>query len=196
MRHVAKAAFFVLALCLLALPATAQNVLDGREAANNGDYAGAVAIWRPLAEAGDLAAQTYMGIMHENGLGVPQDWRQAFAWYERAARRGYARAQYHLGFMYQHGRGVQRSQDEALDWYRLAAAQGNVHAQYNLGKMYAHGLAVERDFVEAHMWFELAASERTSIRPLAQRDRATIAKSMTPDEIEEAQERAGSWRRS
>jgi len=182
-----------LAALWLATPALADAVLDGKTAAENGDFVAAVAIWRPLAEAADPRAETYLGLMYDNGYGVPQDRAEAFRWFERAADRGYAKAQYHLGFMYQHGRGVQRSQDEAAKWYRLAAAQGDPAAQYNLGRMYAHGLSVPRDVVEAHMWLELAARERTSIRPLATRDRNVLARRMTEEEIELAVERAENW---
>jgi uncharacterized protein len=192
MRHFAVAV--ALALALLATPAAADGVLDGKAAAELGDFERAVAIWRPLAEAGDPRAETYLGIMYDNGYGVPQDRAQAFGWFELAAGRGFASAQYHLGFMYHHGRGVQRSQSEALRWYRLAAAQGDPAAQYNLGRMYAHGLVVRRDLVEAHMWFDLAARQRTSIRPLASRDRNALARQMSEDEVEVAVERAENWR--
>lgn len=194
MRHPAMIA--MLALTLLAPPAAAAGdaVLDGKAAAELGDYVAAVAIWQPLAEAGDPRAETYLGIMYDNGYGVAQDRATAFRLFERAANRGHASAQYHLAFMYHHGRGVQRSQSEALRWYQLAAAQGDVAAQYNLGRMYAHGLVVPRDLVTAHMWFELAGRERTSIRPLATRDRRDLEKQMSAAEIEEASQRAQRWR--
>lgn len=187
----------VLALALSAVPAmAADGVLDGKEAAEKGDFVQAVAIWQPLAEAGDKRAETYLGMMYDNGYGVPQDREQAFYWYQRAADRGYAQAQYHVGFMYNHGFGTHRSQSEALKWYRLAADQGDVRAQYNLGKLYAHGLVVDRDLVTAHMWFEIASRERTSVWPLASRDLKTVAKKMSASEIEEAEERAKNWQPS
>jgi TPR repeat protein len=197
MRYLAITA--ALALTLLAAPAPATDtdrVLDGKAAAELGDYVRAVAIWQPLAEAGDPRAETYMGIMYDNGYGVPQNRAEAFRLFERAANRGYASAQYNLAFMYHHGRAVQRSQTEALKWYRQAAAQGDVAAQYNLGKMYAHGLVVQRDLVTAHMWLELASRARTSVRPLAARDRRDLEKQMNAAEIEEAGQRAQRWRPS
>lgn len=184
-----------LAVALTALPAAAADaVLDGKAAAELGDYVRAVEIWRPLAEAGDPRAETYLGIMYDNGYGVAQDRAQAFRWFERAAGRGFAKAQYHLAFMYQHGRGVQRSQSEALKYYGMAAAQGDPAAQYNLGRMYAHGLAVPHNLVEAHMWFALASRERTSVRPLASRERKSIERQMTEEEVALAVERAENWR--
>jgi uncharacterized protein len=194
MRQLAMIA--ALALALLGTPAVAagDDVLEGKAAAERGEFVQAVAIWQPLAEAGDPRAETYLGMMYDNGYGVPQDRAEAFRLFERAANRGYASAQYHLAFMYNHGRGVQRSQTEALKWYQLAAAQGDVAAQYNLGKLYAHGLVVRRDLVTAHMWLELASRQRTSVKPLATRDRRVLEKQMSEAEIEEATERAQRWR--
>ncbi len=187
----------VLVLALLAAPAVvAQGVMDGKEAAEKGNFVRAVEIWRPLAEAGDPRAETYLGMMYDNGYGVPQDREQAFYWYQRGAEAGFARAQYHLGFMYHYGFGTTRSQSEALKWYRLAADQGEVRAQYNLGKLYAHGLVVQRDFVTAHMWFEIASRKRTAVWPLASRDLKTVAKKMSESQIEEAEERAKNWQPS
>lgn len=40
---------------------------------------------RRLAEA-----QFNLGIMYHNGLGVPQDYAQAVAWYRKAAAQGFA----------------------------------------------------------------------------------------------------------
>lgn len=187
-----------LGVALLVMPADAaeDDVLAGKAAAELGDFVRAVEIWQPLAEAGDPRAETFLAMMYDNGYGVGQDLQQAFRLFERAANRGHATAQYHLGFMYQHGRGVQRSQVEGLKWYRLAADQGDVAAQYNLGKIYAHGLIVPRDLVTAHKWLELASRKRTSIRPLASRDRRDIEKHMSEAEIEQATELAQQWRPS
>ncbi len=42
-----------------------------------GDYATAVREWRPLAEQGVAEAQFYLGLMYDNGQGVPQDYAKA-----------------------------------------------------------------------------------------------------------------------
>ena len=44
--------------------------------------------------------------MYYSGLGVPQDYTQAVAWYRKAAEQGYAGAQFNLGAMYAKGGGV------------------------------------------------------------------------------------------
>ena len=72
----------------------------GLDAAKRGDYATALREWEPLAEQGHAAAQTLLGVMYENGKGVPQDYAMAVKWYTLAAEQGHADAQYGLGGMY------------------------------------------------------------------------------------------------
>ena len=56
-------------------------------------YATAVRKWRPLAEAGDAAAQYNLGVIFDQGRGVPRDTAEALRWYQLAAAQGYAAAQ-------------------------------------------------------------------------------------------------------
>jgi hypothetical protein len=54
---------------------------DAVAAAERGDYATAVRLWRALAEQGNARAQGAIGRMYERGLGVNQDDREAVKWY-------------------------------------------------------------------------------------------------------------------
>ncbi len=75
-----RALWRVFALLLaLALPAhvLAADFEAGVEAYNRGDYATALKEWRPLAKRGDANAQYYLGVMHQNGEGVPQNYALA-----------------------------------------------------------------------------------------------------------------------
>jgi hypothetical protein len=87
------------------------------------NYATALKVWQPLADRGDAAAQTYVGEIHEKGLGVPPDYAKAAQWYRRAADSGYARAAINLGHLYENGLGVARDPALALNLYRRAAGQ-------------------------------------------------------------------------
>ncbi len=69
---------------MLALPVAAQDFQKGYVAYQRGDYATALREWRPLAEQGDASAQTSLGVMYANGLGVPQDDTEAIKWYRKA----------------------------------------------------------------------------------------------------------------
>ena len=96
----------------------------GWDASKKGDYATALKEWRPLAEQGDANAQSNLGWMYDNGLGVLEDDKEAVKWYRLAAGQGEASAQFHLGWMYAYGLGVFEDDKEAVKLYRLAAKQG------------------------------------------------------------------------
>lgn len=123
------------------------------------DYATALRRLRPLANAGNAAAQGRLGIMFANGEGVRQSYVEARKWYEKAAGQNYAEAQNELGLMYLlGGMGVPVDYAEAAKLFRKAADQGLAGAQNNLGMMYAKGAGVPQDNVEAYKWLTLAAS--------------------------------------
>jgi len=88
---VSRALPLIAASMLAAAPAHA-DVKDGVDAWQAGNYAAAVAQWRPLALAGDADAQFNLGQAYKLGRGVPADLVQAEAWYRRAAKQGHLQA--------------------------------------------------------------------------------------------------------
>ncbi len=66
-----------------------------------------------------------LGVMYAQGIGVPQDDKQAMKWYRVAAEQGFDKAQFHLGAMYDKGTGAPEDDKEAIKWFRLAAEQGH-----------------------------------------------------------------------
>ena len=158
----------------------------GLAAAKSGDLATALKEWMPLAEQGDSHAQYNLGQMYRKGLGVLQDYKTALKWYTRAAEQGYAHAQFNLGLMYYNGLGVPQDYKTAVKWYTLAAEQGVVDAQYNLGWMYYKGQGVSQDYVYAHMWRNVVAFNGYETGDL----RDEVAKEMTADQIEKAEQLA------
>jgi hypothetical protein len=151
------------------------------------DHKEAVKWSRLAAEQGNTDAQHNLGLMYYVGKGVPRDHREAAKWFRLAAEKGDAIAQYNLGVMYANGHGVPQDHREAVKWYRLAAEQGNADAQNALGSKYRFGIDVPRDKVLAYALFSLsAAGDPFSDNP-ATRNRDTIAKEMTPREIEAGQ---------
>lgn len=111
------------------------------------------------AEQGDANAQLIMGVMYDQGEGVPQDDKEAVKWYKLAAEQGGAEAQYNLGMMYDQGEGAPQDDNEAFKWYKLSAEQGHASAQYNLGVMHYEGEGVPQDDKEAVKWYKLAAEQ-------------------------------------
>jgi uncharacterized protein len=213
MNRTCKAAVAALMLAVsFAGSAAAGPFEDAVAAYNKGDYATALRLMRSLAEQGDASAQVQLGVMYDNGRGVPQDYATAVSWYRKAAEQGLATAQNYLGARYYTGRGVQNDMAAAVSWFRKAAEQGDASAQVQLGKMYGAGMGVPEDHVTAHMWFNLAAAsgDETKGLPLeffwpntaiksafdltAAEWRDNAAKYMTPAQIAEAQKMASEWK--
>ena len=167
----------------------------GKAAYLRGDYATAFHEFKPLAERGDARAQATLGVMYDNGRGVPQDYAEAAKWYRKAAEQGFAGAQFNLGNMYKIPRGFSQDYAEALKWYRKAAEQGFAGAQNALGGMYLQGQGVPQDYVQAYMWSSLAASRHAPgfMRSFALKNRERAAAKMTPAQIAEAQRLAREW---
>jgi caspase domain-containing protein/Sel1 repeat-containing protein len=89
------------------------------------DYKTALEVWREQADKGDPEALTYIGEIHERGLGLPApDYAAAAEWYRKAASAGSKRAAINLGRLYEHGLGVPRDSVEALNWYRRGTGSG------------------------------------------------------------------------
>lgn len=129
---------------------------DGLAAAERDDYATALKLWRPLADAGDAKAQFNLGVAYGTGKGITRDDKEAAKWYRLSAEQGTVQAQNNLGRMYAEGLGVARDPKEAVKWWRLAADRGNASAQRNLGLMYSAGTGVARDYEEAVKWYRRA----------------------------------------
>lgn len=85
----------------------------------------AVRWYRLAANQGHPNGQTSLGVMYNNGTGVPQNYAKAHKWYLLAAEQGYSRAQKNLGGMYQIGQGVIQDKVIAHMWYNIASANGD-----------------------------------------------------------------------
>ena len=65
--------------------AVADDLNDGIAAFQSEDYATALAKLTKAAEPGNADAQTLLASMYRKGLGVPQDFVQAYKWFNIAA---------------------------------------------------------------------------------------------------------------
>jgi hypothetical protein len=121
-----KSILFALAAVTLMLSAghaaLGQSMQRGIYAFNRQNYVAASRSFIPLAERGNVSAQTRLGYMFETGRGVPQNYTEAAMWYRRAAEQGDSLAQYSLGLLYDRGQGVPRDIVEASKWLNLSAA--------------------------------------------------------------------------
>ena len=68
---------------------------------------------REAAQKGDPDAQFHLGVMFENGRGMPRNIKKAVKWYRKAAKQGHVDAQYTLSVLHRSGYGVQRDNRQA-----------------------------------------------------------------------------------
>ncbi len=80
--------------------------------------------------------------------------------------------------------------DRAVQEFRLLAEQGHAQAQVNLGIIYSQGRGVPKDSVQACRWYPLAASQGDD---LAEKFKNHLQKSMTLEQLAEAQRLAREW---
>jgi len=112
---------------------------------------------RRWADKGKAWAQSMLGDMYRNGIGVDQSYQQARELYELSASQGFAMAQFNLGVMYDDGLGVDQSYERAAEYYETAARQGYAEAQFNLGLLYYKGQGVKQSYETGReLWIKAA----------------------------------------
>ena len=188
LRHTISA---VILLLSFAAPVSAGPFEDSVVEYDRGDYENAYRLLLPLAEQGLPKAQVNLGLMYYYGHGVPQNDIEAEKWFRKAADQGDAFAQHNLGVMYAHGWGLPQDLVEAVKWYQRAADLGLNDAQYDLGVMFAKGHGAPQDYVRACMWLNLSVAQG---HKNALRERARIARFMTPAQVAEADKLAREWK--
>ncbi|MFC3441068.1 SPOR domain-containing protein [Sphingobium rhizovicinum] len=143
----------VAALLGAAAPAIA-DVKAGVDAWQQGDYAKAIAEWRPLAQSGDSDAQFNMGQAYKLGRGVQPDLNTALDWYRKAAQQGHLRAEDNLGLlMFQQG-----DRANAMPYLQHASVRGEPRAQYIVGTALFNGDMIGKDWVRAYALMTRAAA--------------------------------------
>src|SRR3954452_8437303 len=138
-----------------AAPLSGQNVKAGVEAWQRSDYAGAIAIWRPLAENGDADAAFNLGQAYRLGRGVPTNLAAAQTWFERAAAKGHVDAQATLGLMlFENG-----DRPGGIRWLKLAAEKGEPRALLVYGTALFNGDGTKQDPILGYAYVSRAAAQ-------------------------------------
>lgn len=88
-----------------------------------GKHVEAAAIYRSLADAGDVTAQTRLAWMFEAGRGVERNLDEAARLFMKSAQAGDAEAQYAIAVMYRTGKGQPKDREQSLGWLKRAAEQ-------------------------------------------------------------------------
>ncbi len=117
----------------------------GRAEQKLGNHAEALALFEEARLRGYSLADVAIGILHDQGLGVPQDYGKALAHYRRAADAGIGVGLSNVADLYAEGLGVPREDAKALALYRQAAAAGYVPAYGKLADRLADTYAPSND---------------------------------------------------
>jgi TPR repeat protein len=123
-RIAARIACFAIAPVIvlgLAAPLHAGPIDDGLFALTNRSYAEAYRLLRGFADEGNPAAQYAIGVIYEEGAGVPQSFAEALTWYKRSSDQGSPYGHFYLGDMYFRGKGVEKDYVTAAALFQLAA---------------------------------------------------------------------------
>jgi len=101
--------------------AIADELAEGIDAYENGDYVLAREILTPLAEHhGYTKAMNALGLMSEQGLGTSANGIEAEKWYKRAALLADEDAMYNLGILYAEGKVMEIDDVKAIAWLGAA----------------------------------------------------------------------------
>ena len=120
----------------------AQRALANNLRYGKNNYGEAAKWFRMAAKQQDAYSEFQLGLLYEEGKGVPRDGIEARNWFQLA-----------------------------LDHSRNRAERGEGESQFIIGLIYKNGFSVPRNYVTAYMWLTLAASKgigsaRTNIHDL------------------------------
>jgi hypothetical protein len=146
------------ALCKNTAPSDVPEFERASEAAKNGKYVECYNGICVIADRGHPQAQSILGHMYEDGVGVEKNISKAIKYYEQAASKGFPDAECRLGHIYYRGQAVPRDTKKACKWLTRAANHDMAEAQNTLGHMYLIGDGVKKDLQLASQWLHKAAA--------------------------------------
>lgn len=164
-------------------PAMAASVKDGVDAWQRGHFADAVAVWQPLARAGDPDAAFDLGQAYKLGRGVPADLAKARELFGQGAKAGHAESAANYGLLL-----FQNNQRAAaMPWIMQASEAGDPRAQYVYATALFNGDFVPRNWPKAYALMSRAAAAGL---PQATTNLAIIDETISADERRKGAEMA------
>lgn len=131
-----------------------EQLIKSIELIQKGKITEGMTIIRPLAEKGNVFAQSFLGLGYQFGEGMEKNNILAKKWFKKAAEQGYDKAQVKLAKML-----LDEGDPAFLDWARKAAEQENAEGQTMLGIAYYQGLNVSKDQATGLMWLNQACDQ-------------------------------------
>jgi TPR repeat protein len=119
------------------------TALLARATIATGDLERAVTLYQDAADRGDLRAMVSLGLLMEQGQGLPQNQTEALRLYQKAANGGSPDGMINLAYALFNGAGVQPDPDRAIALFRAAADLGSPIATFNLGVLTQDGVTGE-----------------------------------------------------
>lgn len=125
MRKFAVLLFCAMSSMGLYFPQVRADFDAGVMAYANGDFDAAAREFSQLSEKGDIAGLYHMGLLYEEGQGVPKQFDAAVRCYTKAAEQGYVDAYFALGEIYLHQAGGKKDRVQAYYWLGMAKKHGH-----------------------------------------------------------------------
>ncbi|MGE6740514.1 tetratricopeptide repeat protein [Allorhizobium pseudoryzae] len=107
----------------------------GRSELQLGNPQRAMELYKTAASQGYVLAETGIGYLYDNGLGVPQDYKLAYAHYSKAADAGIGLGYNNIASLTKEGLGVEKDDAKALALYEKAIAAGYRDAAYPAARL-------------------------------------------------------------
>lgn len=147
------------------------------------------------ADSGHEQAILDLGRLYDEGRGVPRDEARATNLYARAATLGNPEGQFRFGERLESGLGIDQDKKAAWGWIRRAADGGHPPALYRIGRAGPRASNNPEQNIATYVWLALAEQLGDGdVKREAGKDRAEVAKNMTPGDIAAATARVKAWK--
>ena len=95
---------------------------------------------KKIAATNRIAAQYYIAVCYEQGIGVEKNLTQAFAMYRKAAERGLPDAMYHIAAFYKDGVVVSQDISREREWLNRYSQRGGKFVLPDILPIYQEGM--------------------------------------------------------
>jgi len=133
-------------------------------------YKAALLPCEKAAKKNDLAAQTVLGEILDNGSAGIVDRQQAKMWWTKAIEKNYSEAENLLALKYYYGGTIfekqafwQQDYTKALNIWTKSAQRGNPASQFMVAEMHRLGQGTTVNLIEAYAWYKLALAGQYSL---------------------------------
>jgi len=141
-------------------PTPAQLLEQGRLSMFGAQPQDALALFSRAAQAGSARALGAIGELHERGVGVARNAREAADWYRKALAAGDEESRARLGLLaLSSAAATPKAMQEGLALVQAAAERGSAYGRYALARLLLEGLHLRRDEAKGLSLLEQAARE-------------------------------------